>query len=153
MCFHTNVQQNKIIKRWHLILKRSKVNLAVMPDSIMSFLDIIQHWTCGHVQYVCDWLVGGGVQQHSCRSRWIAKHYPWSFVPSCSRQIAQKLFNGYVLHFLLMHPDVAAPLWTAVWRSGFHRDWGNLLAMLKQALPKHAASNDLLKKHISTPFS
>lgn len=25
--------------------------------------------------------------------------------------------------------------------------------MLKQALPRHAASNDLLKKHISTPFS
>ena len=50
-----------------------------------------------------------------------------------------------------MHPDVTEPLWTAAWRNSSRRDWGNLLAMLKQALPRHTASNDLLKKHISTP--
>ncbi len=51
-----------------------------------------------------------------------------------------------------MHPDVTVPLWTRALRNGSRRDWGNLLAMLKRALPRHTASNDLLKKHISTPF-
>ena len=49
-----------------------------------------------------------------------------------------------------MRPDVTVPLWTGALRKSSRRDWGNLLAMLKQALPRHTASNDLLKKHISS---
>jgi len=51
-----------------------------------------------------------------------------------------------------MQPDMTVPLWTRALRNGSHKGWGNLLAMLKRAVPRHTASNDLLKKHISTLF-
>lgn len=65
--------------------------------------------------------------------------------------MAQRLFNGCVLHFPVMHPDSGGGLCRpGVLGNGSCRNCGNPLAMLKRAFPRHTASNDLLKRHIST---
>lgn len=65
--------------------------------------------------------------------------------------IAQRLFNGCALHFPVMHPDSGgASVERRVLGNGSCRNCGNPLAMLKRAFPRHTASNDLLKRHIST---
>lgn len=40
------------------------------------------------------------------------------------------------------------PLWTMVLWDASCREWGNLSDMVRQALPRHTTSYDLLKKHI-----
>lgn len=65
--------------------------------------------------------------------------------------IGHRLFNGCALHFPVMHPDSGGGLCRpGVLGNGSCRNCGNPLAMLKRAFPRHTASNDLLKRHIST---
>lgn len=65
--------------------------------------------------------------------------------------MAQRLFNGCALHFPVMHPDSGGGFCRpGVLGNGSCRNCGNPLAMLKRAFPRHTASNDLLKRHIST---
>lgn len=73
-------------------------------------------------------------------------------LPSCDRRNPKSCLMAFVLHFLVIHPKVTLSLCAIALRNSSCRDWGNLLVMLKGALPRHAAFNDLLKKHISTPF-
>lgn len=74
------------------------------------------------------------------------------FLPSCDRRSLRSCLMAMCSISLSCTQTVTVPPWTRALRNGPRRDWGNLLAMLKRAFPKHTASNDLLKKHISTSF-